>query len=71
MPENHETKRLKVWHVLLAILILLLLTWLVYYMRARANFDAACEKIRAAGYPAHFQALEEGVRDYVRNDLMK
>ena len=31
---------------------------------------AVMDKIRAAGYPAVFQTLEEGIRDYVCTDLM-
>jgi ADP-L-glycero-D-manno-heptose 6-epimerase len=33
--------------------------------------EARMEKIRAAGYPGDFRSLEEAVRDYVRNYLMK
>lgn len=32
---------------------------------------ATMDKIRTKGYPARFQTLEEGVRDYVRNDLLQ
>ena len=63
MPENHDTihepKRLRFWHVLLGLFILLLLTWVVYYMQARAQFDAAMEKVRASGYPITLQELND------------
>lgn len=59
MPDNQNTKRLKAWHALLAFFILLILTWTVHYMRAKANFEAAKDKIRAEGYPATYSELNE------------
>ncbi|MBW8036761.1 MAG: hypothetical protein FVQ79_14325, partial [Planctomycetes bacterium] len=59
MPETYEQKRLKFWHVLLGIFILIIATWAVYYMRAKANFEAACEKIRAEGHPITMAELNK------------
>lgn len=63
MNENVDhtdpTRRLRVWHVLLCLFVFLILTWMVYYMRARADFKAACEKVRASGYPITLTELNE------------
>ena len=39
--------------------------------RYQYRTEAEMDKLRAAGYTAPFTALEDGVRDYVRNYLMK
>jgi len=57
MTQNQ--KRLKIWHVLLGILIFIIATWAVYYMQAKANFKAACEKIQAEGYPITMAELNK------------
>ncbi|MBW8035904.1 MAG: hypothetical protein FVQ79_09810 [Planctomycetes bacterium] len=59
MPETYEQKRLKFWHVLLGIFILLIFTWITFYMRSRAEFAAAMDKVRAAGHPITFAELNE------------
>lgn len=59
MTENHNTKHLKFWHVLLGIFILLILTWIIFYMRARAGFEAAMDKVRADGYPITLAELND------------
>jgi len=59
MPENHKIKRLKFRYILLGILILIIATWITFYMRAKADFTAAMEKVRAAGYPITLAELNE------------
>ena len=59
VDHTDPARRLRVWHVLLCLLALLILTWMVYYMRARAGFKAACEKVRASGYPITLAELNE------------